>query len=145
LNFYDSTNRSTIWRFDRRYKRKKLYFYDSMIRWFEFRFKKNKKLIFMIRRIDRRFDDSIVVIKEKKLYFYDSMIRRFDRRFERKKIYIFMIRWFDRWFDDSIDDSTIRSMIRRFDRIFKSKNNSKFILVDSSIESSNRLLKMYCL
>jgi hypothetical protein len=111
INFYDSTNRSTIRRFDRRYKRKKLYFYDSN-----------------------------VVIKEKKLYFYDSMIRWFDRRYKRKKIiflwfddsmirssnwkkniWIFMIRRIDRRFEDSIDNLNeknlyfINSTIRWFD------------------------------
>ena len=119
--FYDSPNRSTIRRFDQRFKRKKFifsWFDDSTIRSSIWR---KNIFIFMIRRFDRRFDDSINDLKEKNLYFHDSMIRRFDRRFERKKFYNFMIRRIDRrfegkiflflWFAESIDDSTIRSTI----------------------------------
>ena len=86
LNFYDSTNRSTIRRFDRRYKRKKIIFL-----W---------------------FDDSTIrssIWKKKILYFHDliirSMIRRFDRLFDDlidDSTIRSMIRRFDRWFDDSI-------------------------------------------
>ncbi len=51
----------------------------------------------MIRRFDRRFDDTINDLKEKKLYFHDSMIRRFDRRFEGK-IFFF----YDSWINDDL-------------------------------------------
>ncbi len=56
-------------------KEKKLYFHDSMIRRFDRRFERKKFYFFMIRRFDDSIDDSTI----------RSTIRRFDRRNERKK------------------------------------------------------------
>ena len=71
----DSTIRSTIWK-------KKIYFF--MIRWFDDSIVdlKEKIFIFTIRRIDRRFDDSIDVIKVKIFQNLFWSIRRFNHRID---------------------------------------------------------------